>query len=265
LGDFDIDEKKEPMNNINFYNNNYSRISLRDIQWRELSGNIKAKNIIDIVGEKRISTVLDIGAGTGAILSYLNKVNFASQYYALDISDQAIAIIKSRSDLPNLVEAGTFDGSHISYSDQQFDLGILSHVIEHLINPTELLLETGRVAKYVVIEVPLEDNLYTHMKVNLFKSRYREEIGHVQWFNYRNFSKLLRETCGFSILAMKMVYMPDDLYYFYKGSYTKFTNRLSLSAKKILRSVAPALYTRLLTDHCIALVSNTIPLRFQID
>ena len=43
--------------------------------------------------------------------------------------------------------------------DGEFDLGILSHVLEHVREPGELLAEVARVAKAVVVEVPLEANL----------------------------------------------------------------------------------------------------------
>lgn len=234
----------------------YAKISPRSIEWRELSGRIKAKNIINIVGDRKFASILEIGAGTGAILGNLSKAGFASKYYALDISEQAIIMIKNREDITGLMEAKTYDGLHLPYQDQQFDLAILSHVVEHLQDPAALLVEAARVARFLVVEVPLEDNLYTHIKVNLFKSHYREEIGHIQWFNQQKFSNLLSETCNFNILAIKMAYLPDEVHYFYKGSGIKIIKRLSLSVRKTMRAISPSLYSCLLTDHCIALVNG---------
>jgi len=244
------------MNNHEFYSEYYKELSMPSVEWRELSGRIKAENIINILNARKISTVLEIGAGTGSILSYLSKMDFATKYYALDISEEAINFIKKREDIIGLVDANTYDGHHLPYQDKQFDLVILSHVIEHLHNPAELLIEAARVTRYLVVEVPLEDNLYTHIKINLFKSRYREETGHIQWFTKQKFLILLCKTCNLNLLDTRMVYVPDSAYFFYKGSKRNIFNHLSLFIKKILRSISPNIYSLLLTDHCIALVSD---------
>lgn len=223
-------------------------------EWRELSGRIKAQNIISVVNPSSIQTVLDIGSGTGAVLAHLAQQGFASSYYSIDIVEDAPNFVRQRGDIPGLVEARTFDGSTIPYQDQQFDLAILSHVIEHIDDPVPLLREAARVARQVVVEVPLEANLHIFLKVKVFGSRYREEIGHIQWFSMHSFRHLLEQTCGFDIQELKLVYLPDESYLFRKQGSSRLKTAIMLWVRKLLRSASSHLYARLLTDHCIAVV-----------
>jgi SAM-dependent methyltransferase len=237
-----------------FYENAYAQIADPMWQWREHGGQIKARNIATVASGLPIQTILDIGSGTGSVLAGLERLGFGQQYWALDIAEQAVALIQTRQDIPKLVEAQAFDGAHIPYQSEQFDLAILSHVVEHLADPRPLLREAARVARYIAVEVPLEDNLYTHVKVGLLRSRYREEIGHIQWFNQRSFRLLLTHTAGLELVRMEMVYLPDELYDLRKKGLARRLNILQLSVRKLLRNISSKLYTRLLTDHCIALV-----------
>jgi SAM-dependent methyltransferase len=239
-----------------FYDSQYTEMVKmvgREWEWRELSGAVKAENIITIAHDLPIRTILDVGCGTGAVLAHLAKVNFGEHYYALDISQYAISIVNRRSDIPKLVEAKVFDGLHIPYDNKKFDLAILSHVVEHVIDPVPLLREVARVAHYIAVEVPLEANLYTLLKVYVLRSPYRQELGHIHWFNQHNFKRLL-ESAGLEIAQSRMVYVPDHLYFFRKGKSWVVT--FSLGIRKILRTLSSDLYSYLLTDHFIALAHS---------
>lgn len=237
-----------------YYDSQYAQMSSRAWEWRELNSAFKAQNIIRIVGSLRFKNVLDIGCGTGAILAQLAKLGLGENYFALDIAEHAIVATKQRSDIPHLIEAKVFDGLHIPYDDNHFDLAILSHVVEHLVDPVPLVRDAARVARYVAVEVPLEDNLYTRVKVHVFRSRYRKELGHVQWFNRRTFRSLLERDCGLQVVDLRMVYVPDASYFFRKQGNPSIMTGLMLGVRKTLRSLSDGLYTSLLTDHCIALV-----------
>jgi SAM-dependent methyltransferase len=245
------------MTSKQFYENAYAQIGNSVLHWRETGGTIKARNVVEIVGALPVRTVLDIGSGTGAVLANLAKLGFGEQYWAVDIAEQAISLVRQRQDIPGLAEARTFDGSHLPYQDGQFDLAILSHVVEHLEDPQPLVREAARVARYLAIEVPLEDNLYTHLKVDWFGSRYREEIGHIQWFNWSAFRSVLEQHCGLDVIRMQMVYLPDEMYYLRKRGVALGLTFAFLGIRKALRMLPDRLYTRLLTDHCIALARRS--------
>ena len=45
-----------------------------------------------------------------------------------------------------LVESKLFDGARVPYPDNSFDLAYMSHVVEHLEHPRQLIYEAARVA-----------------------------------------------------------------------------------------------------------------------
>jgi len=237
----------------NLYDSYYTGLDSETWQWRELGGAVKADNIARIAHGLPIHSILDIGCGTGAILAQLAQANFGEAYYALDVTQAAVDLVKQREDIPHLNEAKVFDGSQIPYATKQFNLAILSHVIEHLADPKPLIQEAARVAHYVVIEVPLEANLYTTLKVHVFRSRYREEIGHIQWFSQSSFLHLLRETCGLQIVDKQLVHIPNQIYAFRKRGLAKAFVQAQLQLRHALSGLSVELYTKLLTDHYIAL------------
>jgi SAM-dependent methyltransferase len=239
-----------------FYEKYYAQLDRVGWEWRELGGRIKAKNIKTVAGHLDIGSVIDIGCGTGAVLAHLAHEGMGELYYALDVAENAIAAVRQRTDIPNLAGSQVFDGLRIPYGDHQFDLAVLSHVVEHLAHPGPLLCEAARVARYVCVEVPLEDNVYTRLKVHVFKSRYREDIGHIQWFSLGSFRGLLKSTCGLRIITMKTVYVPDEVYFFRKQGSRRLLTSLALAVRKLLRMLPDRWCTRFLTDHCIALVCH---------
>jgi ubiquinone/menaquinone biosynthesis C-methylase UbiE len=239
-----------------FYEHYYTDLDVENRRWRERGGAAKAQNIIAIAADMPARTVIEIGGGTGAVLANLARSSFGAQFWVLDIAEEAIELIRRRDDLPGLVEARVFDGAHIPYQDKQFDLAILSHVVEHVAAPRSLLLEAARVAHYVAVEVPLEDNLYTFLKVRIFKSDYRERIGHVQWFSQHSFKYLLETVCNLNVVRMRVVYVPDELYFMRKKGISRIIISIMLYLRKTMRLLSDGLYTRLLTDHCIALVCS---------
>src|SRR5262249_32752443 len=126
-------------------------------EWRELGAIDKAANIRALCAAHPPSTVLEIGAGGGAVLQRLALGGFGQRHYAPGISASGVECVHARR-IPSLVECRQFEGYAVPYGDGAFDLAILSHVLEHVEHPRLLLNEAARVAGYVFVEVPLEHN-----------------------------------------------------------------------------------------------------------
>jgi ubiquinone/menaquinone biosynthesis C-methylase UbiE len=126
-----------------------------DEAWRMLGAKYKAQHIIDVCKGRTFNKVLEVGAGDGSILKLLADQNFAPEYYAVEISDSGVAHIQSRN-IAQLASVQIFDGYHLPFDDNSFDLIILSHVLEHVEHERLLLREIKRVSRHFVIEVPLD-------------------------------------------------------------------------------------------------------------
>lgn len=167
-----------------------------DEAWRMLGAKYKAKNITGVCNGKQFIKVLEVGAGDGSILYYLDKWNFAAELYAIEISESGVEHIKNRN-LKSVKEVQVFDGYHIPYADQTFDLVILAHVLEHVEYERMLLREIKRVSKFQVIEVPRDYRFEVDKRIKHFLA-----YGHLNVYTPSSLRYLLRSE-GFEVLADK--------------------------------------------------------------
>lgn len=174
----------------NFYTNS-------DVAWRMLGAKYKAQNIVDVCKGLKPKKVLEVGAGDGSILHFLNEWHFAPELYALEIVQSGVDLIKSRK-LSSLKEAQTFDGYEIPYQDNTFDLVILAHVLEHVEHERLLIRELKRVAKYIVVEVPKDYRFDVDKRMKHFL-----DYGHINMYTPTSLRFLLRSE-GLEILADKV-------------------------------------------------------------
>lgn len=175
------------------YDNFYTQ---SDVAWRMLGAKYKAQNIVDVCKDIKAEKVLEVGAGDGSILHYLNEWNFAPQLYALEIADTGVEIIKNRH-LKNLVSVMPFDGYKIPFEDDAFDLVILAHVLEHVEHERILLRELKRVAKFIVIEVPKDYRFGVDKRMKHFL-----DYGHINMYTPTSLRFLLQSE-GLEIVTDK--------------------------------------------------------------
>ena len=115
---------------------------------------IQGRACADAVRPSRLTpaTIVEIGCGDGSLLVELARLATVDGF---ELSANAAAYRRDRG-VARSVEA--FDGDHVPARDGAYDLAILSHVVEHVPDPLPLLKEAARVARHVIVEVPLEDN-----------------------------------------------------------------------------------------------------------
>jgi len=160
--------------------------------WRMLGAKYKAQHIIDVCKGHTFKKVLEVGAGDGSILKLLADQNFAPEYHAVEISESGVEHIRERN-IPNLKSVQIFDGYHLPFEDNSFDLIILSHVLEHVEHERLLLRELKRVAQYCVIEVPKDYKAGVDHKIKHFLA-----YGHINMYTPTSLRYLLM-TEGFEI------------------------------------------------------------------
>ena len=206
--------------------------------WRALGAIGKVHNIVDLCSGIPHGRILDIGSGEGALLKRLSDLNFCEELYSLEISESAVAAILQR-DIARVRECRLFDGYAIPYEPRQFDLAILSHVVEHAEYPRKLLYEAARVADYVFVEVPLEDTMM------LKPDFVFDSVGHINFYSTRTIRRLV-QTCDLRVLS-QVVTNPSRAVYEYQFG-RKGTLKYML--KECLLRAAQPLACGLFTYHC---------------
>ncbi len=201
-------------------------------EWRRRGAVDKAANILALCGDLAASSVIEIGAGDGAILSRLSELGFGKELYALEISTSGVAVIL-RQRIPRVVECKVFDGYQVPYEDGRFDLAVLSHVVEHVEHPRQLLHEAARVARYVFVEVPTED-------ISRRPRDYApDHVGHINFFSPRTIRWLL-QSCGLTVLR-QVTTNPSKATYGYQ---TGVRGLVHYEIKRLLLRWAPRVATR---------------------
>jgi len=206
-------------------------------EWHRICAADKADNVIALCGELGCRDVLEIGAGEGSVLARLSEQGFGESLYALEISPGGSAAIQRRG-IPRLVECRLYDGGALPHPDGRFDLAILSHVLEHVEDPRQLLREASRVARHVFVEVPAEDTL------RLPADFVFDALGHINTWSPRTFRRLV-QSCGLRVLGQITTCPGVEGYVFQRG----VAGRLVHLVKRLLLALSPAVATRVFTYH----------------
>jgi SAM-dependent methyltransferase len=214
--EFIIDSEFEKQNKASFYDDYYTKVNDSNIKWRDFSAIEKCKSIITLCSGKQFGKVVEIGCGLCSITSRLGKLNFAPELYALEVSPSAVYFIKEKINIPSLKSVYLLDTTKTPFENDFFDLGILSHVIEHVSDPTPLINEALRICKYVLIEVPLEDCLLLNLSSSFWekvtgRKRTDNAVGHVQFFNKSAVGSLIMKSRG--IVIRERTYRSWRLFY----------------------------------------------------
>jgi 2-polyprenyl-3-methyl-5-hydroxy-6-metoxy-1,4-benzoquinol methylase len=148
--------------------------------WRK--NNVETINFIqEILNRNKVNSVLDFGCGPGWMLNSLNgnfqKVGVENSKLAREQAGKHFDVYPSIIDIP-----------------VNFDLIIINHVIEHLLNPIETMIELCRLLApngRIVVGTP---NFTSAMAV-LFKEKYRmlNEPSHISLFSLDSILRLLRD------------------------------------------------------------------------
>src|SRR3954463_11145156 len=165
-------------------------------EWRALSARTKADHVVALCAGAgvRPERVVEVGCGAGSLIAELAARAFAPRLDGFDLSEPAIEIARDHEIPGATFEA--FDGAHVPVADGAYDLAVLSHVLEHVPDPAALLAEAARVARHVLVEVPLEAN---RSAARPAKRAEAARIGHIQFFD----RAAVRSLCAGAGLAVR--------------------------------------------------------------
>jgi SAM-dependent methyltransferase len=218
-------------------------------RWRALGAVGKADHVVELCARVglRPSTVLDVGCGDGALLDELSRRGFGGTLTGLELSAAAVAIARDR---PGIERVEQFDGAHVPAGEREYDLGVLSHVLEHVPDPPGLLAEVARTCRAVVMEVPLEQNLSAR---RASKRAHAEEIGHLRALD-RAAARRIVAAAGLEVAAELEDPLPLEVHLFFaRGTAARAKGRVKWALRAGVHRLAPPLARRSFTLHYAAL------------
>ncbi|WP_273277812.1 class I SAM-dependent methyltransferase [Methanothrix soehngenii] len=205
--------------------------------------------------------LLDVGGGAGLILKEIS--NYIESFYkirvnryALDLSPGMLAVQGKNNPNAQLLNE---DICRTSLRNKEIDIVLMIDVIEHIPNSAKALQELGRISRFAIFKVPLEDSLISNIWNFLKQGKPRQNaidtIGHINIYNSINLKRLIEKNGG-SILNS---YFTNVYEYFLKNElYAKRMNKKG-KAINIIASyifiVSPNICSYIFTDFLMILVS----------
>jgi SAM-dependent methyltransferase len=242
------EQAETPAELLRFYEDAYSADPARAAEyarWRALGAVGKADHVLALCDRAglRPQSTLDVGCGDGALLCELRARGFGGRLTGVEISEAAVAIARRR---PQIDAVERYDGAHLDAADGEHELGVLSHVLEHVPDPAALLAEVARACAAVVLEVPLEANFSAR---RASKREHAAEVGHLQRLD-RAAVRAIAARAGLTVLGELEDALPLAVQRFFARSAPA---RLRGTAKWALRAslhrLAPPLARSLFTVH----------------
>lgn len=211
-------------------------------KWRRLGAIGKVDNVLKVIkkaGVERPESILEIGCGEGAVLVELGRRGLRAE--GVEISASAVEACLGQG-----LNVGLINSAKTDFANGAFDLVLLTHVVEHLAHPRELLLEARRLGDWVVVEVPLEFHWRTPRD-------YRPTtLGHINTFNLKLIRHLLQST-GLRCVAQIVTNVSRDVQGFHSpGIKSNLKWAIRSAALRIAPRLAQALFTYHATIICTA-------------
>lgn len=143
------------------------------------------KTIHELLHDKEIKSVLDVGCGEGFTLKRLKQKAIGNKFTGIDSSKEAIEL--GQKENPDLdLEIG--DIYNLKFKDKSYDLVLCTEVFEHLDSPKKALEELKRISKkFILLSVPNEPWFY------LFNyTQWGKDIGHINSWSKNKFVKFIK-------------------------------------------------------------------------
>lgn len=228
---------------INSHNAHYDgHYSASELEWRRLGAVDKVNNLEATLAGRKLSSVLEVGCGTGAVLAEIARHGIGDRHVGIDMADPAEHIDPGAKGL----ELHVYDGNRLPFADQSFDLVIASHVVEHVPDPRGFLTELSRVSKGLLyLEVPCEMNVRSNSRA----IQQSLGIGHINGYTPEYFMVLL-QTAGLNVVDLRVF---DHSFGVHKFGVSWLKGYARMAIRRGALRLAPKAATKLFCYHCGAL------------
>lgn len=155
--------------------------------------------------------VLEIGAGNGRLLGYLQALRSDAYVFAADAFQECLDEVQKNVSLTGSFKLGEEEYEINKTVDESFDVIILSHVLEHIRDPITVLRACQKMLRdegVLVLAVPntgRPDVLF----YNLIRKRYAN-LGHVYGWDRSHWMNFLENILGLDVVeyASDIVKLP---------------------------------------------------------
>jgi 2-polyprenyl-3-methyl-5-hydroxy-6-metoxy-1,4-benzoquinol methylase len=143
--------------------------------------------------------VLDVGSGAGRTLRKLKALGKASQIVGIEINQNATADSSDHLDRLFIGDVETID---LPYPEKYFDYILLADVLEHLINPSDVLRKCRNLlsdAGYIIASIPNIKHYSVLLALILFDEfKYTDRGGlldtsHLRFFTKKGIIRMFRD------------------------------------------------------------------------
>ena len=164
------------------------------------------KDALEIINKKNL--ICDIGCGNGIFTGKIKDYH-SCNLTGVDGSDYALSKA-NKLDYDKLVKIKDFSNDTLPFKDKTFDFVINKDVLEHLVNPSNLVSEIARIIVddgYALFHVPNHFTIFGRLKFlfsnnidtfNYFPDSKAWNFPHIRFYTKESFIELL-EIFGFSI------------------------------------------------------------------
>jgi SAM-dependent methyltransferase len=122
-------------------------------KYEELASQWKVDILCDILPEKYIETIMELGCGPANILKHIGERVRASKLIGIDISHSMLEIAKKNLRNKNAI---LLQGIDFSACNEDIDLIIMVDILEHVQDVLKMLNDSSLKGKYILIKVPIE-------------------------------------------------------------------------------------------------------------
>jgi SAM-dependent methyltransferase len=169
------------------------------------------RDIIDRLSVDRQRRILEIGCGDGSTGDYAKKNGKCGTYIGVELFNAAA---KAAERVIDKVHVGNIENLELPYPDHHFDVLIASEVLEHLIDPWEVLRSLHRKMKVGGRVYASSPNIAHHSTLRMLvsgrwdlESSGRMDRTHLRWFTPKSYAEMFEQT-GYSILSIEPLVQP---------------------------------------------------------
>lgn len=172
------------------------KASVYDKEELEICSEDSCLAVLEQIQDKKYKSLLDIGCGTGHLISLLSK-NKKADYVGLDLSSEMVSVANKKK-----IKYATFvEGSadKLPFSKKSFDIVTCSESFHHYPDENKAMREAYRVLKkggyYVVADKDVGNLVWYH---NFYNRRFKN-TGDCNFSNLRRAKKLMKKN-GFQLV-----------------------------------------------------------------